>query len=78
MEQHDKGSEAYYINASKVLELASRAYEIFVSSKLEEKRQLLKYLLQNCELRGKKLEFTVKKPFDLVLAHAKTQDWLPG
>ncbi len=78
MQKHDDASESYYIDACKVLELASRACEIFESSEPEEKRQLLRFLLQNCELRGKNLRFTVKKPYDLILSHAKTQDWLPG
>ena len=78
MEQHDKASETYYINASTVLKLAGRAFEIFESSKVEEKRQLLGYLLQNCGLRGRKLEFTLKKPFDVILDHAKSENWLPG
>ena len=78
MERHDKASETYYINAAKVLELAGRTYEIFESSKVEEKRQLLNYLLQNCNLNGRKLEFTLRKPFDVILSHAKTKEWLPS
>ncbi len=78
MERHDKASETYYINAAKVLELAGRAYEIFESSKVEEKRQLLNYLLQNCNLNGRKLEFILRKPFDVILSHAKSENWLPN
>ena len=78
MEMHDKASGAYYINAAKVLELAGRAFEIFESSKVDEKQQLLNYLLQNCVLNGRKLEFTLRKPFDVILSHAKSEDWLPG
>ena len=78
IEIHDKASETYYINASTVLTLAARAYELFKSSKVEEKRQLLGYLLQNCGLRCRKLEFTLKKPFDVILDHAKSEEWLPG
>ena len=78
IEMHDNASETYYINAAKVLELAARAFEIFEGSKVEEKRQLLGYLLQNCGLRGKKLEFVLRKPFDVILDHAKSEKWLPG
>ena len=46
--------ETYYITVSKVLDVASRAYEIFKSSEIEEKRQLLNFLLQNCLLEGEK------------------------
>ncbi len=67
IKQYDKASEKYYLTANKVLSLAQRAYKIFESSEAEEKRQLLNFLLQNCELNGKKLEFKLKTPFDRML-----------
>jgi hypothetical protein len=57
----------YHITINTVLTLAQRAYELFESSEVMEKRQLLNFLLQNCELRGKKLEYKLKAPFDTVL-----------
>ena len=59
-----------------MLELASRASELFESSKVEEKRQLLKLILQNCKLKGKKLQFTLEKPFEAVLHYANRSVWL--
>lgn len=76
MSTHNKADQAFYIEGSKVLELASRAHEIFESSKPEQKWVLLKFLLQNSKLRGKKLEIDLKSPFDAVLTYAKTKDWL--
>ena len=38
MEEHSKADEAFYLTASKVLNLASRASEIFESSEMNEKR----------------------------------------
>lgn len=73
-----KAEDDYYLTASCLLELASRASELFESSEVEEKRQLLKLVLQNCELKGKKLEFTLEKPFDTVLHYADRSAWLPG
>ncbi len=35
----------YYLNISYLLLLANKAYELFASSEVEEKRQLLKLLL---------------------------------
>ncbi|MEX0617181.1 MAG: hypothetical protein WD231_05275 [Candidatus Woykebacteria bacterium] len=77
-ERHSKADETYYIEATKVLELASRAYELFEKADLEEKRELLKYLFQNSNWNGKSLDITLQKPFDVILSHAKTQNWLPG
>jgi hypothetical protein len=50
-----------------VLSLAQKAYEIFQSSEVTEKRQLLNFLLQNPELNDRKLVFKLKTPFDTVL-----------
>jgi len=68
MEKHNVADESYYITIDTTLNLAQRAYEIFKSSEIAEKRQLLNFLLQNCELKGKKLLFSLKAPFDTVLS----------
>lgn len=67
MQKHNKADESYYITVNKVLSLAQRAYEIFESSEIEEKRQLLNFVLQNLELKERKLMFKTKTPFDTVL-----------
>lgn len=38
-----------------------------MSSGVDEKRQLLGFLLQNCSLNEKKLEFTLRSPFNVIL-----------
>ena len=67
MQRHSEADESYYITADRVLNLAKRAYEIFESSEVPEKTQLLNFLLQNLKLQGKKLSFELKTPFDAVL-----------
>lgn len=49
--------------------------EIFESSEVPEKRAILNFLLQNPTVHGKTLEFTLRKPFDVVLelAHHPTR-----
>ncbi|MFC2013948.1 recombinase family protein [Chloroflexota bacterium] len=69
--------EEYYLTSEYLLQLANRAYELFMSSEAEEKRQLLKLTLQNLKLEGKKVEFELVKPFDKVFACAGSQSWLP-
>ncbi len=76
MERHSKADETYYNEAGKLLELASRAYEIFESSKADGKRELLKYLLQNSIMDGDKIIPTLQMPFDAILTANKTNDWL--
>jgi len=77
MEEHSKADEDFYLTASKVLDLASRALEIFESSEVTEKRTLLNFLLQNPVLSGRNLLFKLKSPFDVIAQCGKTQDWLP-
>lgn len=70
--------DSYFKTASTLLELANRAYDLFLGSELDEKRQLLGFVLQNCNFDGVKLNFTLKKPFDTLALCAKRQTWLRG
>ena len=45
--------------------------EVFESSEPLEQRAILGFLLQNPTIRGKKLDYTLRKPFDTVLELAK-------
>ena len=67
----------YYITAKYVLEISSRAYELFKSSEVEERRQLIKLVLSNTRIEGKKVRFEAQKPFLQILDFADRQAWLP-
>lgn len=67
MENHSEADEQFYLTANITLNIAKRAKEIFESSEPSEKRQFLGFLLQNCVLNGKNLEFTMRSPFNLIL-----------
>lgn len=76
--QLDKLQEAednYYITTKHILDLATRAYDLFKSSEVEEKRQLIKLMLSNLSLSGKNLVFDAQKPFDLLLNCSDRQVW---
>ena len=66
MQDHSDADQQFYITANMTLNIAKRAKEIFVSSEIDEKRQFLGFLLQNCVLNEKKLEFTMVSPFNLL------------
>lgn len=66
MQDHSDADEEFYLTANMVLSLAKRALPIFESSEPAEKRQFLGFLLQNCELKGNKLEFAMRSPFNLI------------
>lgn len=76
MEEHNEADEKYYIEASKLLELAQKAYKLFEVSEVQQKRDLLFYLLQNSKMDGKKLIPSLRMPFDAILTANKTKDWL--
>ena len=76
MRQYTQADENYYITASAILNLAQRALEIFRNSEVLEKRQLLNFLLQNPQLQGKNLVFTLKTPFDRVLEASRCCEML--
>lgn len=64
-----EAEDNYYLTARYLLELANRAYDLFASSEVEERRQLLKLVLLNLKLTGKTLVYQAQKPFDTFLAY---------
>ena len=78
IQKYTDADENYYIIANTVLNLAKRAYKIFQSSEVLEKRQLLNFLLQNLQLKDRKLMFKLKTPFDTVLQANKCSSMLRG
>lgn len=77
LKQHTEADEKFGITVNYLLDLASRAYESFESSKIEQKRQLINFLLSNLQLKGKTLLYKPKKPFDAILNANECSDWLP-
>ena len=55
--------------------MASRAAELFERSKTEQKRELLAFVFSNLRLRGKKLEFSLRSPFDLMVNRTDHTSW---
>ena len=71
-----EADENYSISLISLLNICSKAPELFRSSKVEQKRQLINFLLSNLQLRGKKLEYTLKKPFDVLVDLDYRSNWL--
>ena len=64
-----------YLNAARILELANKAYSLYVSQDHAEKAKLLKMVLSNCGIDAVSLFPTYRKPFDLIFQKAKTEEW---
>ncbi len=78
LEEHTQADYNYKTTVSTILNISRRARDIFNSSETCEKRALLGFLLQNPVVEDKKLLFTLKKPWDVVLQLATTTRWLRG
>ncbi len=77
LSEHRKADYDYQTTVAVVLSVARRAKTIFESSEPHEKRVFLNYLLQNPTVNAKKIEFTMRSPFNLVLELASSPNWLP-
>ena len=73
MANHTDADENYYITVSTLLNIAKNALSLFESSETSEKRAILNLLLQNSTVNGKKLDFTMRSPFDHILKLATDQ-----
>lgn len=76
LSEHTNADYEYQTTVATVLSVSRRIKEIFESSEPDEKRAILNYLLQNPTVNGKKLEFSIRSPFNLVLELASSPNWL--
>jgi site-specific DNA recombinase len=71
---HEANKE-YYLNAKKLLELSSKALDIFESSDFEVKSELVNFTLQNLRLNGSNIEYEWAVPFNTVHKYASRKEW---
>lgn|GEM_PF-1409954 len=57
----------FHVTANQAMQLAKRAWDIFESSEVEEKRQLLNFAFQNLKLDDKNLLLRLREPFHLFI-----------
>lgn len=72
------GPASYLPTARKVLELSKRLENLYYSGEPHEKRELIDSVCSNLFLRGKKIAFTYRKPFDLWAEGLSSAKWLPN
>jgi site-specific DNA recombinase len=71
MEQHQNANQSYFEEGAGLLELASRAAELFERQPAGEKRRLLNFVLSNSTWGNRELTPVFRQPFDLVADGAK-------
>ncbi|HLK32596.1 MAG TPA: hypothetical protein VKT29_05865 [Terriglobales bacterium] len=68
-------SPAHVLNVQRIFELANRAHFLYLTRNSTERGELLKSVLSNCATDGVSLWPAYRKPFDLIFARAKNEEW---
>jgi len=63
------------LTAQSTLELANKAYSLYLTRNHQEQAKLLRMVLLNCSIDGITVHPTYRKPFDLIFERAKTEEW---
>ena len=63
------------LTAQRCLELANKAYLLYLSRNSEEQAELLKSVLLNCSIDDVSVYPTYRKPFDRIFERAKRNEW---
>lgn len=75
LEDDRYGDENFKETLINLMELASRAHQLFQGSTIEQKRRLVNFMFANLELKGTTLCYSLKKPFDQFIGHATESEW---
>jgi site-specific DNA recombinase len=71
----EQASSDVLMTAKRALELANKAYFLYVTQTPEEQAKLLKMVLSNCRMDNASLYPAYRKPFDIIFQRAKTKEW---
>jgi site-specific DNA recombinase len=63
------------LDAVKILELANKAYFLYVKQSPSEKAKLLNPVLSNCAIDAASVYPTYRTPFELIFTHGKNEGW---
>ena len=63
------------VDAARALELANKAYSLYLRQKPAEQAKLLRIVLSNCAVDAISVYPTYRKPFDLIFMRAKNEEW---
>jgi hypothetical protein len=63
------------LDAVKILELANKAYFLYVKQSPSEKAKLLNLVVSNCAIDAASVYPTYRKPFEVIFAKGKNEGW---
>jgi site-specific DNA recombinase len=75
LDRLQEAEDNYYITSKYVLDLINRAHDLFISSEVDEKRQLINLVLSNLMVDGKNIVYEAHKPFDVFINCSERQTW---
>ena len=75
LEEHNNADDNFTENMINVLQIAANAHKTFNLSKTDKKRKLINLVLSTKNLRGRKLEFTLRSPFDEFVKNTEIGEW---
>jgi site-specific DNA recombinase len=75
LNQLQQADKKFEMTLDVMLDLASKSYTLFESSRNTEKREILKLLFSNLTLNGENIDYTYTKPFNLFVNLEKSQQW---
>ena len=75
LRSHQVANRRYYDDGVKLLELASRAYELYAKQPGDQKNRFLQVLLSNCTLQDGTLHPIYRKPFDILAKGIENRKW---
>jgi site-specific DNA recombinase len=64
-----------FLDAARCLELANKAYFLYLKQPPAEKAKLLRMVLSNCAIDAANIYPTYRKPFDLIFSFGKNEGW---
>jgi hypothetical protein len=71
----DVADDVYTKRLLALINLASGALDIFKGSDADQKREFLNFVFQNLQLRGKKLEYSMRYPFSEFAKCSRIEEW---
>ena len=75
LNQLQQADKRFEMTLDVMLDLASKSYTLFESSRNTEKREILKLLFSNLTLNGENLDYIYRKPFNLFVNLESSQQW---
>ena len=63
------------LEVKRILELANKAYFLYLTRKPAEQAELLRKVLLNCSIDAVSVSPTYRKPFDMIFERSKRKEW---